>query len=75
MDLGNGAQARVAPILLNKLGCKVITINGNIDGDFPGRGSEPTPENLKMLSNMVKDLEADFGVAYDGDGDRSLVLR
>jgi phosphomannomutase/phosphoglucomutase len=72
MDIGNGAQARVAPFLLKKLGCKVITINGNIDGDFPGRGSEPTPENLKMLSNMVKDLEADFGVAYDGDGDRSL---
>jgi phosphomannomutase / phosphoglucomutase len=72
MDIGNGAQARVAPVLLNKLGCKVITINGNIDGDFPGRGSEPTPENLKMLSNMVKNLEADFGVAYDGDGDRSL---
>jgi phosphomannomutase / phosphoglucomutase len=72
MDIGNGAQACVAPVLLNKLGCKVITINGNIDGDFPGRGSEPTPENLKMLSNMVKNLEADFGVAYDGDGDRSL---
>jgi phosphomannomutase/phosphoglucomutase len=72
MDIGNGAQSRVAPFLLNKLGCKVITINGNIDGDFPGRGSEPIPENLKMLSNMVKDLEADFGVAYDGDGDRSL---
>jgi phosphomannomutase/phosphoglucomutase len=72
MDIGNGVQARIAPFLLNKLGCKVITINGNIDGDFPGRGSEPTPENLKILSNMVKDLEADFGVAYDGDGDRSL---
>src|SRR5919112_356620 len=72
MDIGNGAQSRVAPFLLNKLGCKIITINGNIDGDFPGRGSEPTPENLKMLSNMVKDSEADFGVAYDGDGDRSL---
>jgi phosphomannomutase/phosphoglucomutase len=72
MDIGNGAQASVAPYLLNKLGCKVITVNGNIDGDFPGRGSEPIPENLKMLSNMVKDLDADFGVAYDGDGDRSL---
>jgi phosphomannomutase/phosphoglucomutase len=72
MDIGNGAQARVAPVLLNKLGCKVITINGNIDGDFPGRGSEPTPENLKTLSNLVKNSEADFGVAYDGDGDRSL---
>ena len=72
MDIGNGAQARVAPVLLNKLGCKLITINGNIDGDFPGRGSEPTPENLMTLSNMVKNSEADFGVAYDGDGDRSL---
>ena len=72
MDIGNGAQARVAPVLLNKLGCKLITINGNIDGDFPGRGSEPTPENLKTLSSMVKNSEADFGVAYDGDGDRSL---
>src|SRR5918992_2392383 len=72
MDIGNGAQSRVAPFLLNKLGCKIIAINGNIDGDFPGRGSEPTPENLKMLSNMVKDSEADFGAAYDGDGDRSL---
>ena len=72
MDIGNGAQARIAPVLLNKLGCKVITINGNIDGDFPGRGSEPTPENLKTLSNLVKNSQADFGVAYDGDGDRSL---
>lgn len=72
MDIGNGAQARVAPVLLNKLGCKLITINGNIDGDFPGRGSEPTTENLKTLSSMVKNSEADFGVAYDGDGDRSL---
>ena len=72
MDIGNGAQARVAPVLLNKLGCKLITINGNIDGDFPGRGSEPTTENLNTLSSMVKNSEADFGVAYDGDGDRSL---
>ena len=72
MDLGNGVQSLVAPYLLKKLGCQVFTINGNIDGDFPGRGPEPTVDNLKGLSNMVKDLNADFGVAYDGDGDRSI---
>jgi phosphomannomutase/phosphoglucomutase len=72
MDLGNGVQTMVAPYLLEKLGCEVFTLNSNIDGDFPGRGPEPTVDNLTSLSNMVRDLHADFGVAYDGDGDRSL---
>lgn len=72
MDLGNGVQTMVAPYLLKKLGCEVFTLNSNIDGDFPGRGPEPTVDNLTSLSNMVRDLHADFGVAYDGDGDRSL---
>ena len=72
MDTGNGAQAVVAPLVAKKLGCKVIVINGHIDGDFPGRGSEPTPDNLEVLSEAVKSARADFGVAYDGDGDRSI---
>jgi phosphomannomutase / phosphoglucomutase len=72
MDTGNGAQATVAPFLAQLLGCKVITINGNIDGYFPGRGPEPSTQNLDLLSSMVKDVNADFGVAYDGDGDRSI---
>jgi phosphomannomutase / phosphoglucomutase len=72
MDTGNGAQATVAPFLAQLLGCKVITINGNIDGYFPGRGPEPSTQNLDLLSSMVKDVKADFGVAYDGDGDRSI---
>ena len=72
MDIGNGAQAVAAPILAQRLGCKVIVVNGNIDGDFPGRGSEPTPDNLGLLSETVKGSGADFGVAYDGDGDRSM---
>lgn len=72
MDVGNGAQAVVAPILAQKLGCKVIIINGQIDGGFPGRGSEPTPENLGSLTETVKSSGADFGAAYDGDGDRSM---
>ena len=72
MDLGNGVQALVAPTICEKLGCKIIPLNGNIDGDFPGRGSEPTPENLNQMSLIVKSTGANFGVAYDGDGDRSL---
>lgn len=72
MDIGNGAQAVAAPILAQKLGCKVIVVNGHVDGDFPGRGSEPTPDNLGLLSETVKSSGAELGVAYDGDGDRSM---
>ncbi len=72
LDLGNGAQAVTAPKLCEELGCQIITINENIDGLFPGRGSEPTPENLSKLSDTVKKNNADFGIAFDGDGDRSL---
>ncbi len=72
LDVGNGAQAVAAPYLCERLGCRVITINGQADGNFPGRGPEPTPTVLHDLSSAVKSYRADFGVAYDGDGDRSL---
>src|SRR5919197_5714348 len=61
MDTGNGAQAVVAPLLAKKLGCKVIVINGQIDGDFSARGSEPTPDNLGVLAEAVRSAKADFG--------------
>jgi phosphomannomutase/phosphoglucomutase len=72
MDLGNGVQGYVSPVLCGKLGCKVIPVNGVLDGNFPGRGSEPTPDNLLELGSLVREVGADFGVAYDGDGDRSI---
>ena len=72
LDVGNGAQAITAPRLCKELGCNVIVINETIDANFPGRGSEPTPENLQKLSETVKNSNADLGVAFDGDGDRSL---
>ena len=72
MDTGNGVQAIVAPLVCKKLGCKVIVINGNMDGEFPARGSEPTPDNLGVLAETVRSAKASFGVAYDGDGDRSI---
>lgn len=72
LDLGNGAQAMTTPKLMQELGCKIITINSTIDGSFPGRGSEPTPDNLDLLSKTVQQNSADLGIAYDGDGDRSI---
>ena len=72
MDTGNGAQCVAAPYLVEALGCKLITLNAVVDGAFPGRGPEPTPESLRNLSGAVKSAGADLGVAYDGDGDRSV---
>ena len=72
LDLGNGAQSVTANKLCEELGCEVFSINATIDGDFPGRGSEPTPQNLDDLSKLVVDTNSDFGIAFDGDGDRSI---
>jgi phosphomannomutase / phosphoglucomutase len=72
IDAGNGAQALAAPYIAEELGCKVITLNAVIDGTFPGRGPEPTPSTVGDLSLAVRAAGADLGVAYDGDGDRSL---
>ncbi|MHB8602675.1 MAG: phosphoglucosamine mutase [Nitrosotalea sp.] len=72
LDLGNGAQAVTAPRLCKDLGCETVLINEKIDGTFPGRGSEPTPQNLDKLSDMVIKSRSDFGIAFDGDGDRSI---
>ncbi|MDB4857027.1 phosphoglucosamine mutase [Nitrosopumilus sp.] len=72
LDLGNGAQAVTAPDFCKKVNCETILVNETIDGKFPGRGSEPTPENLSVLSKTVVENQADFGIAFDGDGDRSI---
>ena len=74
VDPGNGVGALAAPQLLRELGCKVFTINANIDGTFPSRPSEPKPENLSDLAAVVKAVNADFGVAYDGDSDRAIFV-
>ena len=72
LDLGNGAQAVTAPNFCKLLNCEIILVNGTIDGTFPGRGSEPTPQNLSVLSKTIIDNQANFGIAFDGDGDRSI---
>ena len=72
LDLGNGAQAVSAPDFCKLIQCKTFLVNQNIDGKFPGRGSEPTPQNLSELSKIVIENNADVGIAFDGDGDRSI---
>jgi phosphoglucosamine mutase len=70
VDCGNGAGSLVTPVLMRMLGCDVVTLNCQLDGHFPGRGLEPTAENLRELSELVKTTEADLGIAHDGDADR-----
>jgi len=72
LDLGNGAQAVSAPDFCKMMQCETFLVNQDIDGNFPGRGSEPTPQNLSELSKTVTENNADFGIAFDGDGDRSI---
>jgi len=73
LDLGNGAQSVTAIKLCEQLGCEIVTINQEINGSFSGRGPEPTPYNLQELSSSVVNNHADIGIAFDGDGDRSIL--
>jgi len=72
-DPGNGAASYITPKVLSEMGCKVISINSHPHGSFPGRPSEPSPENLEKLRKMVLYSRADIGVANDGDADRMVV--
>ena len=74
VDPGNGVSALTTPTLMSELGCKVLTINANVDGRFPGRLSEPRPDTIGSLMSLVKSSGADFGVALDGDGDRAIFV-
>ena len=74
LDPGCGATCHVAPALFRMLGCKVTAINSQPDGFFPGRSPAPDPEALQPLCEVVKQLHADIGIAYDGDGDRMVAI-
>ncbi len=74
LDCGNGATSIIAPQLLRDLGHEVYTVNCDVDPRFPGRGSEPTPDALGVTAKLVRHLGVDFGVAFDGDGDRTVFI-
>ncbi len=74
LDCGNGASAVTSPSLLRRLGCRFTTLNGQVDGTFPGHLSEPTEQNLQELIRTVPALGVEFGAAHDGDADRTVFV-
>ena len=71
IDFGNGVAGNIGPGLFRSLGCKVFPMYAEVDGNFPNHHPDPSqPENLSDLQNVVTDQELDFGLAFDGDGDR-----
>jgi len=74
VDPGSGPACKTTPAILQALGCRVITINGIMDGTFPGRLPEPSLEGLKGLAALVVSSKAAFGVAHDGDADRAVFV-
>jgi phosphomannomutase/phosphoglucomutase len=71
VDCGNGVAGVIAPKLIEALGCSVIPLYCEVDGNFPNHHPDPgKPENLADLIAKVKSEKADIGLAFDGDGDR-----
>ena len=75
VDAGNGAASELAPRLLNALQCTVTPLFCQFDGEFPNHDPDPSViENLASLIEEVKAKKADIGFAFDGDGDRIMVV-
>ena len=74
IDSGCGAASHLSPLIFRKAGCRVITLNSQPDGFFPGRDPEPVPENLSELMETVRSTGADLGIAHDGDADRMVAI-
>jgi phosphomannomutase len=71
VDSGNGIPGASAPGVLRALGCDVIELYSEVDGDFPNHHPDPSkPENLADLIRTVQTTDAELGLAFDGDGDR-----
>ncbi|HEX2545261.1 MAG TPA: phosphomannomutase/phosphoglucomutase [Ramlibacter sp.] len=71
LDCGNGIPGAYAPQVFRALGCEVIELFSEVDGNFPNHHPDPSkPENLRDLIAKVRETGADVGFALDGDGDR-----
>jgi phosphomannomutase len=76
IDCGNGSACLSAPLILKECNYTIIEQWCEVDPTFPNRSSEPTAESLKKLCNLIKsnDSRVDFGVGFDGDGDRAVII-
>lgn len=75
IDAGNGAMSHVAPTAFRSVGYRVTELFCEPDGAFPNRDPNPAEyEHLSALCEKVVEVGADFGVAFDGDGDRAVFV-
>ena len=75
VDCANGIGGEFAPRVLRQIGCDVIELFCDVDNTFPNHPADPTvAENLSMLINKVREVDADVGLAVDGDGDRMVAI-
>ncbi|MBB5445199.1 MULTISPECIES: phosphomannomutase/phosphoglucomutase [unclassified Paraburkholderia] len=71
VDTGNGVAGGLAPKLFRKLGCELVELFTEVDGNFPNHHPDPAhPENLEDVIRALKETDAEIGFAFDGDGDR-----
>ena len=73
VDCGNAAACKIAPLLLRKAGCEVVPLYCDSPGEFT-RDLEPKKGTLAEASRVVKGKKCDFGIAFDGDGDRAIAI-
>lgn len=71
VDAGNGIAGATAPAVLRAIGCEVVEMFTEVDGNFPNHHPDPSkPENLQDLIAALQTSDAELGLAFDGDGDR-----
>ncbi len=73
LDMGNGSACTMVP-LYKGLGFHPVVLNGEMNGAFSGRGPAPTEESLRAASDAVRSNKADYGVGFDPDADRGIVI-
>lgn len=75
VDCGNAVPGLVAPAVLEAIGCDVIALYCDVDGNFPNHHPDPTVHsNLLTLIDTVASQKADLGIGLDGDGDRVVMV-
>ncbi len=71
VDCGNGVAGAFAGDLYRGMGCEVVELFCEVDGNFPNHHPDPAhPENLQDLIRCLQKTDAEIGLAFDGDGDR-----
>ena len=73
-DPGNGSCSLLTPDIFEKTGIETVAINAEPDGSFPAHLPEPSEETLYDVKRLVLEKKADFGVGFDGDGDRAVFV-